>query len=136
TIIRRGHDIIVAPKADEVLLPCDRLYLIGTYEQLVLAQAVIEFHPEEELELDGNQFGMVSFRPHPEHVLVGKAIRDCEVRESVNGLIVGIERKGERFLNPDPDMVIEGGDIVWIVGDIQALANLDAYQSYATIFTR
>ena len=123
-IIRRGLNTIVAPKADENLLPRDRLYLIGTYEQLVSAQAMIEFHPETEFEFDDNQFGMVPFRPHLEHTFIGKAIRDCGIRESVNGLIVGVERDGERFLNPDPNMVIESGDVIWVVGEKQLLAKL------------
>ena len=123
-IIRRGNNTIVAPKADENLLPRDRLYLIGTYEQLVVAQAEIEYCPETELAFDDDQFGMMPLRLHNDHFLVGKAIRDCGIRESVNGLVVGVEREGKRFLNPDPNMVIESDDVIWIVGEKQLLANL------------
>ena len=123
-IIRRGQTTIVAPKADEKFLPRDHLYLIGTYEQLVSAQAAIEFQPEALFEFDDEQFGMVPLRLHQEHSFVGKMIRECGIRESVNGLIVGLERGGERFLNPEPDMVIENGDVIWLVGERNLLARL------------
>jgi CPA2 family monovalent cation:H+ antiporter-2 len=125
-IIRRGYNTIVAPKAHEHLLPQDRLYLIGTYEQLVAAQAVIESHPEEtEWEFDDDRFGMVPFRIPAEHTFVGKTIHDCGIRETVNGLIVGVERGEQRFLSPHSNMVVESGDVIWIVGEKQLLAKLD-----------
>jgi CPA2 family monovalent cation:H+ antiporter-2 len=33
------------------------------------------------------------------------------------GLVVGIERKGRRILNPESTEVIEKDDLLWIVGD-------------------
>ena len=32
-------------------------------------------------------------------------------------MIVGIERNGERILNPDSSMVIEMEDVLWIAGE-------------------
>ncbi|MNL89483.1 TrkA-C domain protein [compost metagenome] len=32
-------------------------------------------------------------------------------------MIVGLERNGERILNPDSSMVIENQDVLWIAGD-------------------
>jgi CPA2 family monovalent cation:H+ antiporter-2 len=116
-IIRRGEKTIVAPHADERLLPSDRLYLIGTYDQLAAVQPVIEYQPEQESEFDDNQFGMLPFRLDAEHSFVGKTIRDCGVRDMVQGIIVGIEREGVRHLNPRPDMKMHAGDMLWLVGN-------------------
>ena len=124
-IINRGGKNIVAPRADEFLLPRDRLFLIGTYEQLFAVQAVIEFHLETESpEFDDDQFGMVPLRLQKEHAFVGKMIRECGARESVNGLIVGVEHNDERFLNPNPSMVLQEGDLVWLVGEKRLFAKL------------
>ena len=125
-IIKRCGKDIIAPKADERLLPCDHLYLIGTYEQLAAAQTVIEYRPEHEDHNAhiGDHFGMVSLRLTPEHVFVGKAIRDCGIRESANGLVIGVERGGKRVLNPDPNMLLESGDVMWLVGEKHLLAKL------------
>ncbi len=123
-IIRRGEKIIVAPKANEMFLPGDKLYLIGTYDQLSAAQEIIEYHPETESEFDDDAFGMIPLRLHGEHAFVGKTIRDCGVRESVNGLIVGLERNDQRFLNPEPSMTLQNGDVIWLVGEISLLTKL------------
>ena len=55
---------------------------------------------------------------------IGKSIRQSQLREKTNGLVVGIERKGKRILNPDSQMVLEKDDILWIVGDKKLLAHL------------
>jgi len=124
-VIKRAGKDIVAPRADEYLLPSDQLCLIGTYQQLLAAQAVIEFQPETEAtEAEEHQFGMEPFRLRPEHLFVGKTIRECGTRELVNGLVVGVERDEQRHLNPDPNMVLQSGDMVWLVGEKQLLAKL------------
>lgn len=56
--------------------------------------------------------------------LRGKSIRDSGIRETVNGLVVGIERNGERILNPDSSTIFEWDDVVWIVGDRKQLHKL------------
>jgi CPA2 family monovalent cation:H+ antiporter-2 len=47
---------------------------------------------------------------------IGKSIRQSQIREKTNGLIVGLERGGQRKLNPESHEVLERGDILWIVG--------------------
>ena len=123
-IIRRGQDTVVAPKADDMFLPGDKLYLIGTYDQLASAQETIEYHPETESAFDDDHFGMVPLRLYNQHAFVGKTIRDCGLRESVNGLIVGLERHGERFLNPEPSMSLQSDDVIWLVGERKLLTKL------------
>jgi len=123
-IIRRADQNIIAPQSHEVLLPRDKLYLIGTYEQLSTAKDVIELHPEEEAEFNEGEFGMIPVRLTAEHSFVGKSIRDCGLRESVNGLIVGLEREDEHFLNPEPAMVLQCDDVIWLVGDKNRMKEL------------
>ena len=36
-------------------------------------------------------------------------------------MVVGIERNGKRFLNPDSSLVLEENDILWIVGSKKML---------------
>ncbi len=123
-ILRRGEKNIVAPRGEEVLLPRDKLFLIGTYDQLVLASDIIERQPGTEMEFDDENFGMIPLRLTKEHSFIGKPIRECGLRESVNGLIVGLEREEKRFLNPDPSMVLQNGDVIWLVGDKKLLKKI------------
>jgi CPA2 family monovalent cation:H+ antiporter-2 len=45
-----------------------------------------------------------------------RTIRESGLREVANALIVGIERNGERILNPESTFRFESSDIVWVVG--------------------
>jgi CPA2 family monovalent cation:H+ antiporter-2 len=116
-LIERGAKKIIAPGRAELLMPSDRLFLIGTDEQLEIIKPLIELIPPpsntEELEI----YGLGSFVITADSVFHGKSIRECGLRERVQGLIVGLERNEERMLNPDSAIILESGDLVWIVGD-------------------
>ena len=43
--------------------------------------------------------------------------RDSGLRESIHGLIVGLEREGRRLLSPDSSLTLREGDLLWMVGD-------------------
>ena len=55
---------------------------------------------------------------------IGKSIRQSQLREKTSGLIVGIEKNGNRILNPESNIILEKNDILWIVGDKKLLADL------------
>ena len=54
-------------------------------------------------------------------MLLNKTIRESGIRETVNALVVGVERNGERILNPESTFRLESGDIMWIVGDTEQI---------------
>jgi CPA2 family monovalent cation:H+ antiporter-2 len=116
-MIDRGTRRIQAPKRSERLFPGDRLYLIGTESQLESARPVLEGSGQPVHWEGSDTFGLESVVLHAGSPHVGKPIRECGIRENINGLIVGIERRGERILNPDSSLALEAGDLVWLVGD-------------------
>lgn len=129
-MIERGHKKILAPVRTDLLLPFDRLYLIGTDEQLAAAKSVIEVQATGVSELSAtDSFGLTSFTILSSDSFVNKTIRDCGLREAANGLIVGIERAGQRILSPDSGMILKEGDLVWIVGDRNLIQGLRAQSS-------
>lgn len=118
-MIRRGDYIIPAPNRYEKVYPGDRLFVIGTDEQIEQFKKHIDPSNADGLQqvdaagdvvLKKIELGNSSF-------MLGKTIRESGVREKTNGLVVGIERKGRRLLNPDSTTVFEPDDVVWIVGD-------------------
>jgi len=52
------------------------------------------------------------------HELIGKTIRNSKIRETMHGLVVGLERSNSRILNPDPDFVLQEGDLLLVVGEL------------------
>jgi CPA2 family monovalent cation:H+ antiporter-2 len=55
---------------------------------------------------------------------IGKSIKESRLREKTSGLVVGIEKKGRRILNPESNVILEKEDILWIVGDKKLLSDL------------
>lgn len=123
--IHRGDKNILIPKANEQIFPFDKVSLIGTDEQLAILTKMLE---QETVELDTNgQEADVSLQAvtiGENSELIGKTIRESGVREKVNGLIVGIEREGQRVINPESHWILQKDDIVWIAGDAQKLGKL------------
>lgn len=123
-MIERGGNQILAPKRDDLLLPGDKLFVIGTEEQLVAAREVIEKKPSEDLPTTNGNFGLASLVLTAQDQFINKPIRECGLREAVNGLIVGLEREGQRYLSPDSSMKLVPGDLVWLVGDRSLIKGL------------
>lgn len=122
--IRRGEITINIPSRNERLFPGDEICVIGTDSQ------VNEF----KVYLDRNEIDLPENGTQPDIVLrqlelvghgfIGQSIRQSQIREKTKGLVVGIERKGNRILNPDSHLILEKDDILWIVGDKKLLAKL------------
>jgi CPA2 family monovalent cation:H+ antiporter-2 len=113
-LIDRGSRQIMTPGRNEVILPADVLYLIGTEEQIEKARFDLEFLADDSREEEN--IGLAPLRLLAPSPFLHKSIRDSGLREATHGLIVGIERKGSRILNPDSMIALEEGDLLWIVG--------------------
>lgn len=115
-IIKRGDLTINIPTRDEIIYPADVLYVIGTDEQVAAFKKILD--DNNFTELDNNQTEIVLHFFELKNVLcVGKTIKESQIRERTDGMVVGIERDGERMINPESSFVMQEDDIIWIVGD-------------------
>jgi len=120
--IERGKRTIYAPARYEKIFPYDKISVIGTDVQLEKFRTIVEAEatPEEkQIAREDITLNKLIINEHTD--LRGKSIRGSGIREKVNGLVVGIERNGERILNPDSTTIFEWDDVVWIVGDRKQL---------------
>ncbi|HEY8270533.1 MAG TPA: cation:proton antiporter [Pseudobdellovibrionaceae bacterium] len=115
-MIDRGSRRIFAPGGSERLLPGDELFLIGTEEQIAAARELV--HPKEsQVSLPHDElYSLESLSIEDISPYARKSIREVGFGEQFGGLIVGIERGGNRILNPESTVVLEPGDLVWIFG--------------------
>jgi CPA2 family monovalent cation:H+ antiporter-2 len=122
-MIKRSDYIISAPSRYEKVYPGDKLFVIGTDEQLEQFSKHIEplngKTPEASAPKEVVLKRMVI---SAESVFRGQTIRESGIREKTSGLIVGIERDGRRILNPESTTMFAEGDTVWIVGDKYLIA--------------
>jgi CPA2 family monovalent cation:H+ antiporter-2 len=125
--IERGKKIIDVPSRLDMLFPFDRIAVIGTDEQLYNFRAVVEPAVEiDEYLPTKKEVSLHKIIVDNHNHLRGKTIRNSKIRELTSGLVVGIERNGERILNPDSGTMFEWEDVIWIVGDRRKIHRLNA----------
>ncbi len=115
--IKRGSKIISAPRGEEQILLQDELIVLGNDEQIDAFKKNIEdphFNPKEKDILE--DFKLKALILEDNNPYIGKSIRNSKVREQNFGLVVGLERKGHRILNPDPNIILKSNDLLLIVG--------------------
>lgn len=117
-MIERGARKIMMPNKEDKLYPFDKITVIGTDEQIFNFKNTIETANSAQVfdQAEGD-VTLTQLTVHPGFIYLGKSIRESNFRKCINGMIVGIERNGERILNPDSSMKFELNDTLWIVGD-------------------
>lgn len=124
-MIERGELMIYAPNRYERLFPGDKINVIGTDVQLDQFSQMLEdskTFPTSPQNIDDIQLQQIEVNAL--FPFRGQSIRESGIRELTEGLIVGIERNGERILNPESNMQFEKGDILWIVASKSKLAGI------------
>ncbi|HEY3404403.1 MAG TPA: cation:proton antiporter [Ohtaekwangia sp.] len=117
-LIERGKLSILTPERHERLFPGDKLSVIGTDEQLGKLKELFEKQTirSSELHIHDDQVALQNYTVTKDSKLYKKTIRESQLREVGKGLVVGLERNGQRMLNPESTLKFVEGDIVWIVG--------------------
>jgi CPA2 family monovalent cation:H+ antiporter-2 len=125
-LIERGKIMIPTPGRDERLYPNDKVLIIGTDDQLASVKQLFESGIDENAESNFPKKDMTLQKIviNSSSPIFGQTIRDSGIRERTQGLVVGIERKGNRILNPDSNYIFENEDIVWIVGNNKKVPEL------------
>jgi len=126
-MIERGKIMIPTPKRDERLYPNDKVLVIGTDDQLASVKHLFEgdnAEIEEEGSFPKQDMSLQKIVINSKSPVFGQTIRESGIREKTQGLVVGIERNGQRILNPDSNLVFENEDIVWIVGNNKRIPEL------------
>jgi CPA2 family monovalent cation:H+ antiporter-2 len=125
-MIERGKLMIATPGREERIYPNDKLLIIGTDEQLAAVKSVFEDvqNLEEATSFPKKDMTLQQVVINSSSPVYQQSIRESGIREKTQGLVVGIERAGQRILNPDSNLVFENGDIVWIVGNHKKIPEL------------
>jgi CPA2 family monovalent cation:H+ antiporter-2 len=125
--IVRGDTRINIPNGEERIYPEDQLLVLGTDKQMELFRQRIEEKKQKYAEMKEKQPAEVQMKQikiEPDSHLIGKSIKTSGIQEVYNCLLVGIERNNCSTLNPGLDLVLEEGDILWIVGETANIKKL------------
>lgn len=116
-LIERGNLSIIVPDRYERMYPGDKISVIGTDEQLGKVKDLFEGSQTDNTEPDmrEKEISLQNLTITRDSRLYRKSIKKSGLREHAKALVVGLERNGERIINPDTAMTFEENDIVWIV---------------------
>lgn len=114
--IERGSKIINMPGKDEIVMPNDRLTVIGSEEQMGIFRGDIEVEPELIVrEHHDHEMNIYRYQVQQDGPLCGKDLIRSEFQKRYNGMIIAIERNGDFMTNPAASTVFVSGDVVWFV---------------------
>jgi CPA2 family monovalent cation:H+ antiporter-2 len=123
-LIERGELLITAPGRDEKLFPNDRIAMIGTNEQIEFFADFVSKKKSLRHHSAPHNYALHQVHVTEKLSFAYKTIRKSGLREKTDGMVAGIERHGEKILNPDSNLEILPGDILWIVGDSRKIEGL------------
>ena len=114
--IERGEKIIDLPPKETVVMPCDRLTVIGTEEQISRFRSDLEVEPSilirdhSDNELNIYRYVVVDSGP-----LIGQTLSHSDFQQRHHGMIIAIQRGDDYIVNPPASTVFQRGDVVWFV---------------------
>ena len=120
--ILRGHRRINIPGGDDIVFPGDKLQVIGSDSQLAAAHAAVagDIEPDDpDIEKREMRLSQIVIDNHSP--FVGKTLPETDLRSEFNCMVVGREEGKENLSMVGPTYKFRLGDILWIVGEDDAL---------------
>jgi len=135
--VRHGDKKMPMPPARTVLHAGDHVHVIGDkqsldtfYKTLGIDQQVHMRTLKEFLDEDykgGSALACAAIQVRGTEPYVGKPIRKSRINARSHCMILGLERDGYATAMPDSNMLIEKGDILWIIGTGANLSSIAAH---------
>ena len=123
--VKRGEQIIYSPGPNVKIMPFDNVGVFASDE--ILEKFKPEFYAEHihvVTDVDVEDIVVEKLGIFADSPLLGKSIRNSQIRETTDGMVVALERDSNRILTPSPDVVFQEFDVVWIVGENKKLKSL------------
>lgn len=119
--IHRGEMVIASPTRADAVMPYDRLLVFGNDKQLLKLSRHLRSERNSNVHEDEKAFGLEKVSISKDSPLVGKSILESQLREKIDGVILGIESDGKRQLNPESKTIIGENDLLWLYGHIDKI---------------
>ena len=124
SILRANHRLNI-PDGDYVIYPGDRLEIIGSDEQLAKFKNAVETEVfGEDLQLENREMKLRQLIIGSDSPFIGKTLIESGIRDLYSCMVIGLEEGKENLSPVSPKRRFEEGDIIWIVGEEEALQAL------------
>ena len=121
SILRAGNRLNI-PDGNYIIFPGDRLQVIGSDEQLAKFRHAIETEVlGEDMHLENREMKLRQLIIGKDSPFIGKSLIESGIRDLYSCMVVGLE-EGKENLSPfPPHRRFSEGDIIWVVGEKEAL---------------
>ena len=114
--IERAGQIYDLPQKEMLVLPGDRLSVMGSEDQIAHLRSVLDVEPDMLIhDHSDNELNIYRLTVHDNNPFIGQTISESQFSQHYHAMIIAIEREGEQILNPRSFTRFEEGDIVWFV---------------------
>ncbi len=123
--ILRGRQRINIPGGGTIIFPGDRIQAIGDDEQLrAFGDGLRRELVPEDTEIEKREMRLRQLIITNDSPFIGKTLSESGIRNKYNCMVVGLEEWEESLVMMPPSRKFEKGDIIWVVGEQQAVDEL------------
>lgn len=124
--IIRGVQRINIPTGSTVLFPNDKIQVIGDDEQLSgFGKSMNAEVHKEDPEIEKRDMKLRQLVISGSSPFIGKTLSESGIRDKFNCMAVGVEEGQEKLTMINPSRKFGKGDILWVVGEEDALNKLE-----------
>ena len=110
------------PSGSDRVYPHDHLQVIGSDRQISVFAKALEGTVIVESEWADHEMQLKQVLVADGSAWAGQSIKNSGIRERYHCMVVGVETPEGVLEKPKPDRVFRAGDIIWLVGEKDALA--------------
>ena len=121
SILRGGHRVNI-PDGDYIIFPHDVLQAIGSDAQFTaFSDALEKERISEDKEMEKREMRLRQLVIGSGSPFIGKTLIESGIRDIYSCMVVGLEEGKESLSTYRPNRRFEEGDIIWVVGELEAL---------------
>jgi CPA2 family monovalent cation:H+ antiporter-2 len=126
SILRANHRLNI-PDGDYLIFPGDKIQVIGSDQQLAaFGQAVSSEVFGEDLNFEQREMKLRQYVVKDNSPFIDKTLEQSGIRSLYSCMVVGLEEGKENLSPVKPTRKFQAGDIIWVVGEQEALDTLFA----------
>lgn len=120
--IARAGQVQYDPGPEAVIFPLDHLYLFGSDAEIkAAAEKLNREHVEPCLVSGTPTFKLETIYLDRDSEIADKTLAGANLRKAYGVTVLGIQRGEKRISGPQPDEILQPGDVLYVIGDSEGI---------------
>lgn len=114
--IERAGTVYDLPPKEMLILPGDRLSVMGNEDQISHLRSVLDVEPDMLIhDHSDNELNIYRLSVHDSNPFLGQSISESQFAQHYHAMIIAIERDSHQILNPRSTTIFQENDVIWFV---------------------